>query len=77
MDIACTKTNRSIVPIKIFEAEDGFLPRAFIVAYPRTATTADGPRTTIPIVTNMIQTFILSLLFCLHLTRPRPRTHYR
>ena len=42
------------MPINIFDAADGFLPRARIVAYPTKPMTIDGPRTAMNSTINMI-----------------------
>ena len=45
--------------MNIFEAADGFLPSALIVAYPRIAMTADGPVTTINMISKIISVLMV------------------
>jgi hypothetical protein len=44
--------------MNIFEAAEGFLPSAFIVANPSRAITADGPATTTNMTSNIIRVFM-------------------
>jgi len=58
IEIDSTNIKRSTVPMNIFDAADGLRPSALIVANPRIAITADGPVTTVNIMTSMINVFI-------------------
>ena len=44
MDIASAKISVSIIAVKILGAEEGFLPKALMLANPEDAIIAHGPR---------------------------------
>ena len=44
MDIAEAKISMMIIAVKIFGAEEGFRPRALMLAKPEDAMTAQGPK---------------------------------
>ena len=58
MAIASANTSEMIIASKILGAEDGFLPKALIDAYPIAAIIADGPIIIVNITSPIMKVFI-------------------